>query len=132
MLLSCRWPQLAPDLPPQLLSRAMAISGLFDLEPIRLCYLNAVLGLDAETARRNSPIHLSPQVACPLVLAVGERESETYHAQSADMAAAWNAQGADVTTLTVPAERCVMFRLFCYKIIYIQNGLKFWGKNDWA
>ena len=34
----------------------LAISGLFDLEPIRLCYLNEKLGLDAELARRNSPL----------------------------------------------------------------------------
>ena len=33
----------------------LTISGLFDLEPIRLCYLNEKLGLDAEEARRNSP-----------------------------------------------------------------------------
>ena len=30
----------------------LAISGLFDLEPIRLCYLNDKLGLDAEQVRR--------------------------------------------------------------------------------
>jgi arylformamidase len=34
----------------------LAISGIFDLEPIRLCYLNEKLGLDAEAARRNSPL----------------------------------------------------------------------------
>jgi hypothetical protein len=38
-----------------LIAGGLAISGLFDLEPIRLCYLNEKLGLDAEQARRNSP-----------------------------------------------------------------------------
>ena len=33
----------------------LAISGIFDLEPIRLSYLNAKLGLDEAEARRNSP-----------------------------------------------------------------------------
>ena len=34
----------------------LAVSGLYDLAPIRLSYLNAKLGLDASEARRNSPI----------------------------------------------------------------------------
>jgi len=33
----------------------LAISGLYDLEPIRLCYVNEKLQLDAAEARRNSP-----------------------------------------------------------------------------
>src|SRR5215831_5346036 len=35
-----------------LVAGGLAISGLFDLEPIRLCYLNDKLGLNAEEARR--------------------------------------------------------------------------------
>jgi len=89
--------------PPTPVKGAVSVSGLFDLEPIHLCYLNAVLGMDADAARRNSPIHLAPKVACPLVLTVGECESEAYHSQTSEMAAAWAEQGADVTTLTVPA-----------------------------
>jgi arylformamidase len=34
---------------------AMAISGIYDLEPIRLSYLNAKLGLDEAMSRHNSP-----------------------------------------------------------------------------
>jgi len=33
----------------------LAISGLYDLEPVRLCYVNDKLQLDAAEARRNSP-----------------------------------------------------------------------------
>src|SRR6266404_8820783 len=35
---------------------AMAISGIYDLEPIRHSYLNVKLGLDEATSRRNSPV----------------------------------------------------------------------------
>ena len=35
------------------------VSGIFDLEPIRLNYLNERLGLDAAEARRNSPLFAS-------------------------------------------------------------------------
>ncbi len=40
------WSQLGLDRNP--IAGACAISGVFDLEPIRLCYLNKVLGLDAD------------------------------------------------------------------------------------
>ena len=49
----------------------VAISGLFDLEPIRLCYLNDKLRLDESEARRNSPIHHLPARSAPLVVTVG-------------------------------------------------------------
>ncbi len=53
---------------------AMPISGLFDLEPIRLSYLNDKVGLDAEEAQRNSPMLHLPAQAPPLVIAVGATE----------------------------------------------------------
>jgi hypothetical protein len=33
----------------------LAISGIYDLEPMRLCYINDKLRLDPDEARRNSP-----------------------------------------------------------------------------
>ena len=38
----------------------LAISGIYDLEPMRHCYVNDKLGLDEATALRNSPIRLQP------------------------------------------------------------------------
>jgi arylformamidase len=81
MALATDW--AAHGLPPDLIKGACAISGIFDLEPIRLCYLNEVLGLDAEQARRNSPLHLPPGPApCPVTVAVGETETAAFHEQS--------------------------------------------------
>ena len=48
----------------------LAISGIYDLEPIRHCYVNDKLGLDEAEARRNSP----GPTAKPLVLAYGADE----------------------------------------------------------
>ena len=45
----------------------VAISGLYDLEPIRLNYLNEKLGLDPAEAARNSPLFHLPAQAGPLV-----------------------------------------------------------------
>jgi arylformamidase len=69
-------------LPADLIRGVCAISGVFDLEPIRLCYLNDVLRLDAEQARRNSPVLLPPHGRCPITITVGERETEAFHRQS--------------------------------------------------
>ena len=65
----------------------LAISGIYDLEPIRLCYLNEKLGLDEAEARRNSPIAL-PASGKPLVLAYGTRELPELQRQSQEYAKA--------------------------------------------
>jgi acetyl esterase/lipase len=49
----------------------VAISGIYDLEPIRLNYLNEKLGLDPAETARNSPILHLPARAAPLVVTVG-------------------------------------------------------------
>jgi hypothetical protein len=63
----------------------LAISGIYDLEPIRLCYLNAKLRLHADEARRLSPLLHLPPGSKPLIVAYGgdelaelQRQSETY------------------------------------------------------
>ena len=71
----------------------IAISGLFDLEPIRLNYLNVKLGLDEDEARRNSPILHFPPMAGPLVTAYGTRELPELCRQSIDYAQAWAERG---------------------------------------
>jgi len=94
MLLATDWPQFG--VPADVVKAGCAISGLYDLEPIRLCYLNDVLGLTPESARRNSPVHLKPTGRAPLVLAVGADEGPEYHRQTNDLAAAWRALGTPV------------------------------------
>ncbi len=66
----------------------LAISGIFDLEPVRLNYLNAKLGLDAAEARRLSPLFNPPACAVPLILACGGGELPELQRQSASYAAA--------------------------------------------
>jgi arylformamidase len=71
----------------------IAISGIYDLEPIRLNYLNAKLGLDAAEAQRNSPMLHLPSRAAPLVVTVGLDELPELIRQSAEYAAAWQKRG---------------------------------------
>jgi len=62
----------------------VAFSGVYDLEPIRLCYLNDTLHLTEEEVRAFSPIRHAPRRGADLVLAYGAEESEEFarHAQS--------------------------------------------------
>jgi acetyl esterase/lipase len=71
----------------------LAISGLYDLEPIRLNYLNEKLGLDEAEAERNSPLLHPPPTAGPLVVAYGTAELPELCRQSVDYARAWVESG---------------------------------------
>ncbi len=66
----------------------LAISGIFDMEPIRLNYLNAKLRLDADAARRLSPLLNLPARAAPLMLACGTGELPELQCQSTAYAVA--------------------------------------------
>jgi arylformamidase len=102
MLMSTDWPAFAPALPGDLVKGGCAVSGLFDLEPIRLSYLNAEVRLDAEMARRNSPVYLVPGAASPLILAVGGGESNEFHRQQREYAARWQAAGLALEEVVPP------------------------------
>ena len=71
----------------------IAISGLYDLEPIRLSCLNDKLRLDVEEARRNSPLLHLPAQAGKLIVAVGALELTELRRQSTEFAAAWRNHG---------------------------------------
>jgi len=76
-----------------LVAGGLAISGLFDLEPIRLCYLNEKLGLDAEEAGRNSPLLNLPARRAKFIIAYGADELPELKRQSREFAAAWSGRG---------------------------------------
>ena len=71
----------------------IAISGIYDLEPIRLNYLNEKLRLDAAEAARNSPILHLPPGASPLVVTVGLGELPELIRQSEEYARTWHQRG---------------------------------------
>lgn len=62
----------------------MAISGIYDLEPIRHSYLNEKLKLDEAMSRRNSPMMQAGGAAKPLSLVVGGAELPLLRKQTAD------------------------------------------------
>jgi arylformamidase len=101
MLMATDWAAFA-GLPADVVKAGAGISGLYDLEPVRLCYLNDVLALTPDDARAHSPIHLTPKHAVPLLLPLGALEGPEYHRQTDEMAAAWRRHGGRSDVLDLP------------------------------
>jgi arylformamidase len=80
-------------LPDDLIKSACALSGLFDLEPVRLSNVNEWAKLDKEAADRNSPIHHMPKIPCPIIIAWGENETDEFKRQSDLYRIAWQSRG---------------------------------------
>ena len=88
-------------LPQPLLKGGLALSGLYELEPIRLTYLNQAIAMDADIARRNSPANRRAG-RMPLILAVGGSETDEFRRQQRDYAARCRQAGWPVGAIEVP------------------------------
>ncbi len=90
MMLSCRWKELDAQAPAQLLTGALAISGIFDLEPIRHTpFLQLDLQLTPSAVARLSPAFFPRPKAGKLYVTVGLEESEEFLRQSRLMREVW-------------------------------------------
>ncbi len=88
--------------PGDLVKGACLVSGLYELEPIRLSYHQEVLGLGDEAVETLSPLRLRPRGARRLVCAVGAEETEVFIGQQAELAAAWRAAGLAPRVVDLP------------------------------
>lgn len=89
-------------LPADAIKGATGISGLYDLEPIRLSQVNGPLQLTAEDARRNSPVQQPlPAAPPPAILAFGGLESAEYGRQTEAYAGILRRAGGGAETLEV-------------------------------
>ena len=80
MMLLTDWPSLG--LPADAIKGVCAVSGVFDLEPVRLSYVNDKVGMDADEAARNSPFLHELKNRCPVVLAYGDNETAEFKRQT--------------------------------------------------
>ena len=87
MLLATNWKQF--DLANGVIKGACVISGVFNLMPIRLSYLNQSLRMDTAMALRNSPVLLVPSAKCPLTIVVGDNETDEFLDQSRELYHCW-------------------------------------------
>lgn len=90
MMLATRWPEVDPSLPRLLVRGGLAISGLFELEPLRHApFLRDDLQLDGPTAAQLSPARLEPAGGTRLITAVGAFESDAFKQQSRLLTDRW-------------------------------------------
>jgi arylformamidase len=108
MMMAALWPEVDTALPVDLVKGGLAISGLYDLEPlVPLPFINSDLKLDVAGARKVSPVRLPPATGAPLLTAVGALESSEFKRQTRLIHQAWphNAREelevADANHLTV-------------------------------
>ena len=102
MMLATDWKKYDPGMPKVPINGACALSGIYDLEPVRLSFLNKVLGLKVDDALQNSPVYLDPASDVPLILSVGERETDEFKRQQNEFLATWSAKGLGVMEIAAP------------------------------
>ncbi len=90
MMLACQWDRYDPALPRHLVTRALSISGLFDLEPMRRTpSLQESLRLTPDQVRRASPALLPAPPQGQLVSVVGGSESMEFLRHNEMIRRAW-------------------------------------------
>lgn len=88
-------------LPADLIKSGAPLSGMYDLEPVRLSHRNAYLDLTGKSALRNSPIHRIPERAIPIVNACGDGELAEFQRQNREFAQAWRGAGHPVNEIVL-------------------------------
>ena len=102
MMMATDWPAFGNGLPTDLVKSGYAISGIYDLEPIRMSYMQETLRFTPEDVSAYSPITLTPATGAPLTVAVGGDESEEFLRQSEEFAHAWQRPSIDCSLKVVP------------------------------
>ncbi len=96
MMLCCDWQDVASDLPARVVHSALAISGVFDLEPIlHTPFLQRDLRLTPEAVDKLSPAYFRAPLY-KLHAAVGAQESEEFLRQNQLILQAWGAEAVPV------------------------------------
>ncbi len=92
MMMAARWPGHDRRLPADVLHGGVAISGLYDMEPLRHTpYLNADLQLTLDRVAPLSPLYMTPATKAPLITAVGGEESDEFKRHNREIGIAWAA-----------------------------------------
>ena len=92
MMLASAWHVYAKDLPENVVSAGLSVSGVYDLTAIvRTPSINSDVRLTDADAIKASPITYTPSPAVRLYTAVGELENEGFHIQNRLIGDRWHA-----------------------------------------
>ena len=86
-------------LPADIVKGGMCISGMYDLEPVRLSARSRYVAFDDRTVAELSPIRHLDRLRAPLVVAYGTCETPEFQRQNREFAAAVKATGKPVRLL---------------------------------
>jgi arylformamidase len=89
MALVTDWQRLY-GLPASVIRRCVLVSGLYDLEPVRLSYRNDMLRLDRAAEIRNSPCRNLPTEGPPTLIAYGQHETSEFKRQAIAFETTWS------------------------------------------
>jgi arylformamidase len=101
MLIAPGW-QAQFDLPEDAVAGATLLSGLYDLEPMQMTYVNEWVQLDAAAAHRNSPMFHLPARPLPLVFSYAPNETDEFKRQTETYLAACRAVGCRCEFVNMP------------------------------
>jgi arylformamidase len=104
MMMATNWQLSNSGVSANVLKGICTVSGLFNLVPIHLSYLNSVLKMDIETAECNSPVRHEPLNSCPLIVAVGEAETAEFNDQSNELYTCWKSKVVETQLLQLPGQ----------------------------
>ncbi len=89
-------------LPANAVKGSAALSGIYDLAPMRNCYIDDTLHLSEDDVAAYSPEFLAPLGGGSTLIAFGGDETAEFHRQSEALAAAWKTKGPAVELMNVP------------------------------
>lgn len=90
MMLLAVWSAYAKDLPEDLVKGGLAVSGIYDLEPLLHVSFNTEMCLNVAAVIKLSPVRYRPMRAVPLYTSVGGAESEEFKRQNRLIATTWD------------------------------------------
>ena len=102
MMQATDWPAFEDGLPMDVVAAGLPISGIYDLEPIRLTPLNDAVRMGPADVAEVSPMFMKPTSTGPSIIAFGGNEYDEFDRQASDLAVAWAKHGVETSTLNLP------------------------------
>ena len=93
-----------PELVAERITRVVAISGVYHLNPLLETKINDKLKLTLSEVMSESPVHLQPVSRFPVTFWVGDQERPEFLRQTRMITECWSAKGTRVQSMYEPAK----------------------------
>ena len=90
------------NMPPDIIKGGICVSGMYDLEPVRLSARSNYVKFDDQTVQELSAIRRLDRLKAPVIVAYGTEETPEFQRQNRDFAAAVKAAGKPVELVAAP------------------------------